>query len=65
MESHQTFIKVIQDLYESSSFQVIVNVRLSEWGWSRVIAAPMMFIMVVDWITREDKISVRQSCNGH
>ncbi|KAL9989059.1 hypothetical protein ACROYT_G003567 [Oculina patagonica] len=53
------FIKLIQDLYESSSCQVIHNGKLTEsfevsTGVRQgCLLSPMIFIMVVDWIMRE------------
>ena len=55
----QTFTKLIQDLYESSSCQVIHNGKLSESFEMSTgvrqgcLLSPMIFIMVVDWIMRE------------
>ncbi|KAL9983219.1 hypothetical protein ACROYT_G005358 [Oculina patagonica] len=53
------FIKLIQDLYESSSCQVIYNGKLSESFETSTgvrqgcLLSPMIVIMVVDWIMRE------------
>ena len=53
------FIKLIQELYEASSCQVIHNGKLSETFEMNTgvrqgcLLSPMIFIMVVDWIMRE------------
>jgi len=55
----QKFIKLIQDLYDSSSCQVIHNGKLSESFEMSTgvrqgcLLSPKIFIMVVDWIMRE------------
>ncbi|KAL9954336.1 hypothetical protein ACROYT_G041858 [Oculina patagonica] len=53
------FIKLIQDLYQSSSCHVIHNGKLTESFEMSTgvrqgcLLSPMIFIMVVDWIMRE------------
>jgi len=53
------FIRLIQELYEASSCQVIRNGKLSDPFEMNTgvrqgcLLSPMIFIMVVDWIMRE------------
>ena len=68
----QKFIKLIQDLFESSSGQVIHNGKLSESFEMSTgvrqgcLLSPMIFIMVVDWIMREVEDQGKTGiCRGH
>ena len=68
------FIKLIQELYEAASCQVIHNGKLSEPFEMNTgvrqgcLLSPMIFIMVVDWIMREVESQGKTGvhvCNGH
>ena len=65
------FINIIKELYEGSSYQIIHNSKLTnpfpvKTGVRQgCMLSPLIFLLVIDWVTKRTFSNNKKKYNGH